>query len=173
MVLGTSLEEYLSKHNLTIADKMLITEELLKKFISIDRTNNAIQYVLCDLNNLSIQNRRYLSFNNLFYFKKDNLNVSSLDVMRKLGYIILCIFANTPDADIGMHKDMIPPAMFSIITKCMEAVSYTHLDVYKRQVYNSLCFIINPITGRPLMDYMMTDDSIRPVSYTHLIGKPR
>lgn len=29
------------------------------------------------------------------------------------------------------------------------------------RVYNSLCFIINPITGRPLMDYMMTDDSIR------------
>lgn len=29
------------------------------------------------------------------------------------------------------------------------------------RVYNSLCFIINPITGRPLMDYMLTDDSIR------------
>ena len=29
------------------------------------------------------------------------------------------------------------------------------------RVYNSLCFIINPMTGRPLMDYMHTDDSIR------------
>ncbi len=141
VVLGTSLEEYLSKHNLTIADKMLITEELLKKFISIDRTNNAIQYVLCDLNNLSIQNRRYLSFNNLFYFKKDNLNVSSLDVMRKLGYIILCIFANTPDADIGMHKDMIPPAMFSIITKCMEgkynSINKVYEDFKKTLLYTT------------------------------------
>lgn len=29
------------------------------------------------------------------------------------------------------------------------------------RVYNSLCFIKSPITGRPLNDYMLTDDSIR------------
>lgn len=125
-----SLEEYITKHNLTLADKMHLTEELLKKFMAIDNSHNAIQYVLCDLNNLSVQNRRYLAFNNLFFFKKENLNVSSIDVIKRLGYVILCIFANTPNADVEKKKDALPPAILSIVSKCMEGGYDSINDVY-------------------------------------------
>lgn len=131
MVDGITLEEYLAKHNLTLADKMHLTEELLKKFIAIDKSNNAIQYVLCDLNNISVQNRRYLAFNNLFFFKKENLNVSSTDVLKKLGYIVLCIFANTPNADAERQKDVLPPAIFSIVSKCIEGGYNSIYKIYE------------------------------------------
>jgi hypothetical protein len=46
MVAGISLEEHLSKHSITLADKMLLTEELLKKFMEIEKFNPLIQYIL-------------------------------------------------------------------------------------------------------------------------------
>lgn len=138
---GTSLEEYLTKHSLTIADKMLMTEELLKKFINIDKSSYAIQYVLCDLNNLSVQSRRYLSFNNLFVFKKENLKVTSQDLLKKLGYIILCIFANSPEADIKRQKDLLPPAILSIVQKCNEggynSINKIYEDFKKTLLYTT------------------------------------
>ena len=136
-----SLEEYITKHSLTLADKMHLTEELLKEFMAIDNSHNAIQYVLCDLNNLSVQNRRYLAFNNLFFFKKENLNASSIDVIKRLGYVILCIFANTPNADVKKKKDALPPAIFSIVSKCMEggydSINNVYDDFKKTLLYTT------------------------------------
>ncbi|MDD2482394.1 MAG: PKD domain-containing protein [Lutispora sp.] len=123
MASGTPLEEHLSKHNITLADKMLLTEELLKRFMEIDKSMPLIQYILCDLNNLSVTNRKYLSFNNLFYFNKDNLNIDFSTVVKRIGHIICCIFANTPNADINKNKDSLPPAILPIAAKA-QAGSY-------------------------------------------------
>lgn len=127
---GPSLEEYLSKHHLTIADKMLLTEQLLKKFMEIDKSIPLIQYTLCDLNNLSVANRKYLSFFNLFCFDKNNLDIDFSLVSKKLGQIICCIFANSPDGDIEKDKDAIPPAIFPIITKAMAGSYESTKEIY-------------------------------------------
>lgn len=129
---GTSLEEYLSKHHLTIADKMFLTEQLLKRFMEIDKSIPLIQYTLCDLNNISVTNRKYLSFLNLFCFDKNNLHVDFSSVIKRLGQIICCIFANSPDGDIEKDRDAIPPAIYPIITKAL-AGSYKSTE----EIYNS------------------------------------
>ena len=130
VVEGIVLEEFLSGHKLTIANKMHITNELLKKFMSIDRSSYPIQYVLCDLNNLSVQNKKYISFNNLFFFKSESLSATSQDVIKRLGHIILCIFVNSPNPDIDRQKDILPPAIFSIIEKSNNGEYSTVNDIY-------------------------------------------
>ena len=127
---GISLEEYLSKHHLTIADKMFITEQLLKRFMEIDRSIPLIQYILCDLNNISVSNRKYLSFYNLFCFDKNNLNVDFSAVSKRLGQIICCIFANSPQGDIEKDRDAIPPAIYPIIIKAMEGAYESTKEIY-------------------------------------------
>jgi hypothetical protein len=54
---GTPLYDYISKHNLTIADKMYFTDGILKKFIEADNLHYAMQLALCDLKNISVQRR--------------------------------------------------------------------------------------------------------------------
>ncbi|SHI52693.1 PKD domain-containing protein [Lutispora thermophila] len=127
---GTPMEEYLSKHNLTIADKMFITEQLLKRFMEIDKSIPLIQYILCDLNNLSVINGKYLNFSNLFCFDKDNLNIDFSQVSKRMGQIICCIFANTPQGDMEKDKDAIPPAIFPIISKAMAGSYNSTKEIY-------------------------------------------
>lgn len=127
---GTPLEEYLSKHHLTIADKMFLTEQLLKRFMEIDKSVPLIQYTLCDLNNLSVTNRKYLNFSNLFCFDKDNLDIDFSLVSKRLGQIICCIFANSPQGDIEKDKDAIPPAIFPIITKAIAGSYDSSKEIY-------------------------------------------
>lgn len=130
MASGTPLEEHLSKHNITLADKMLLTEELLKRFMEIDKSMPLIQYIICDLNNLSVTNRKYLGFNNLFYFDKNNLNVTMSDVIQGIGRIVCCIFANTPNGDINTDRDTIPPAILPIISKAMAGSYVSAAKIY-------------------------------------------
>ena len=50
-----------------------------------------------------------------------------------------------------------------------EAVSYTHLDVYKRQILQCLLVIINhEITGNGIENLKRARDDLQAVSYTHL-----
>lgn len=146
MLYGTSLDEYISKHNLTIADKMYFTEGILKKFIAIDNLSYAIQYVLCDLNNISVQNRRFLHFNNLFFFLKKNLKVGSLDIIKKLGHLFLCVFSNNPNADIEKDKHSLPPAILPIVTKCIEG-SYDSIGKVYADFRNTLLYTTFIDTG--------------------------
>lgn len=131
MASGTPLEEHLSKHNITLADKMLLTEELLKRFMEIDKSIPLIQYILCDLNNLSVTNRKYLSFNNLFYFDKNNLSIDMSSVIKRIGQIICCIFANTPNGDINADRDAIPPAILPIVSKALTGSYVSAAKIYE------------------------------------------
>ncbi len=130
MVAGISLEEHLSKHSITLADKMLLTEELLKKFMEIEKFNPLIQYILSDLNNLSVINRKYLSFNNLFCFDKSKLDIDLSSVIKRLGHIICCIFANSPDGDIIRDRDALPPAISPIVSKALEGSYESAAKIY-------------------------------------------
>lgn len=150
---GTPLEEYLSKHNLTLADKMRFTDQLLQKFIGIEKSIPLIQYTLADLNNLTISNRKYLNFSYLFCFNKNKLQIGFDTVCKKLGKIICCIFANNPEGDIEKDKDAIPPGMFPIVTKALEG-SYNST----KQIYQDFK---NTLLYKTFIDDVSLDEQIR------------
>ena len=56
----------------------------------------------------------------------------------------------------------------------LEAVSYTHLDVYKRQVLFCLCLLVVILIVLQVFvvtSFKIPSDSMEPVSYTHLMGE--
>ncbi len=139
MPVGTPLDEYISRHNLTIADKMYFTDGILKKFIEIDSLDNALQLALCNLDNISVQNRRFFQFNNKFILHKENLKPNSNDIIKKLGYIFLCIFSNKADADIDKDKQNLPPAILPIVTKTIDG-GYDSLGKIYADFRNTLLY---------------------------------
>ena len=58
---------------------------------------------------------------------------------------------------------------------CMPPVSYTHLDVYKRQVLTHLSHDMDYgiLSGKLPENVMPAYDGLRPVSYTHLFRSRR
>ena len=69
-------------------------------------------------------------------------------------------------AFVMRHKKGFLIAGVLFLIACMLTVSYTHLDVYKRQGMSG-----KPITSKPVYGYLMDEDEnfiIDAVSYTHL-----
>ncbi len=143
---GTALDEYIEKHNLTIADKMYFTDGILKKFIEIDRLNYSIQYVLCNLNNISVQSRRFLHFNNIYIFSRDKLNVGSKDIIKKLGHLLLCVFANKENVNMATDKSNLPPAILPIVSNCIEG-NYDSINKIYEDFKNTLLYATFVDTG--------------------------
>ena len=54
------------------------------------------------------------------------------------------------------------------IAQLVEPVSYTHLDVYKRQTYDYVFFDLNPSFALYTQIALAATDRLIPVSYTHL-----
>ncbi|NLM43759.1 MAG: hypothetical protein GX201_07100 [Clostridiales bacterium] len=150
---GTPLEEYLSKHNLTLADKMHFTDQLLQNFMGIDKSIPLIQYTLADLNNLTVISRKFLIFSYLFCFDKNKLQVSFDAVSKKIGQIICCIFANSPEGNIEKDKDAIPPGMFPIVIKALEG-SYDSAKQMYQDFKNTLLY-------KTFIDNESLDEQIR------------
>ncbi len=136
---GTPLYDYISKHNLTIADKMYFTDGILKKFIEADNLHYAMQLALCDLKNISVQRRRFFHFNNIFIFDKDNLDIGSADIIKCIGQLLLYIFSNKIDARIEEDKDSLPPAILPITVKCIEG-GYSSLGKVYADFRNTLIY---------------------------------
>lgn len=150
---GTPLEQYLSKHNLTLADKMRFTDQLLQIFIGIEKSIPLIQYTLADLNNLTISNRKFLNFSYLFCFSKNKLQIGYDAVIKRLGQLICCIFANNPEGDIEKDKDAIPPGMFPIVTKALQG-SYNSTKQMYQDFKNTLLY-------KTFIDDISLDEQIR------------
>lgn len=138
-LLGAPLDEYISKHNLTISDRMHFADGILKKFIEIDRLHYALQYALCDLKNISVQRRSFFHFNNIFVFKKENLKADSTDIVKGIGQLLLCIFTNKIDGEIEKDKDSLPPAILPITVKCTEG-GYNSLGKVYADFRNTLIY---------------------------------
>ena len=138
-IIGTPLDQYISKHNLTIADKMTFTDMALKKFVEISSLDYVIQYALCDLKNISVQSRRFFHFNNIYDFNKDALEVEYVDIIKKIGYLMLCFFANKAYADIEKDKNSLPPAILPITVKCMSG-GYNSLGKVYADFRNTLLY---------------------------------
>ncbi len=138
-MIGAPLDAYISKHNLTISDRMYFADGIFKKFIEIDRLHYAMQHTLCDLKNLSVQSRRFFHFNNIFAFKKENLKADSTDVIKAIGHLLLCIFTNKVDAETEKDKDFLPPAILPITVKCIEG-GYNSLGKAYADFRNTLIY---------------------------------
>lgn len=136
---GTPLDDYISKHNLTIADKMYFTDGILKKFIEVDNLHYAMQLALCNLKNISVQRRRFFHFNNIFILDKDNLDVGSEDIIKGIGQLLLYIFSNKVDAQMDEDKDSLPPAILPITVKCIEG-GYNSLGKVYADFRNTLIY---------------------------------
>jgi hypothetical protein len=110
---------------------MYITESLLSQLIKLESANRLIKYHLLDLENLSIIGSRTLNFNLAIKFDKDALYATEQSIIKRLGDVICCIFANTPKATLEDDKDNLPPTIASLVTKC-NAESYKSIN----EVYN-------------------------------------
>lgn len=138
-MIGAPLDDYISKHNLTISDRMYFADSIFKKFIEIDRLHYPMQYVLCDIKNLSVQRRRFFHFNNIFVFNKESLKAESKDIIKGIGHLLLCIFTNRIDAEIEKDKASLPPAIMPITVKCIEG-GYNSLGKAYADFRNTLIY---------------------------------
>jgi hypothetical protein len=128
---GSILDSYLSSNNLRISDKMYITESLLMTFINLDNANRLIKYHLLNIENITLEGFRTLSFNLDIKFDKEGLYATDATILSKLGGLICCIFANSPQATLENDKDNLPPAIAAIVTKCMNEGYSSVRQVYK------------------------------------------
>jgi hypothetical protein len=128
---GSTLDSYLSSNNLRISDKMYITESLLMTFINLDNANGLIKYHLLNIKNITLEGFRTLSFNLDIKFDKEGLYATNATILSKLGGLICCIFANSPQATLENDKDNLPPAIAAIVTKCMNEGYSSVGQVYK------------------------------------------
>lgn len=115
---GSTLSSYLSSNNLRISDKMYITESLLTTFLMLEDANRLIKYHLLNIENITLAGFRTVSYNLDIKFDKEALYATNAAIISKLGDIICCIFANSPQATLETDKDNLPPAIAAIVLKC-------------------------------------------------------
>lgn len=124
---GTTLDNHLSSTNLRISDKMYITENFLSQLLKLKPSSHLLEYHLLSLENLYITGSRTISFNLGIQFDKEALNATTKNIITRLGNLICCIFANSTNASLDKDKDNLPPAIVSIVRKCM-VESYNSID---------------------------------------------
>lgn len=115
---GSTLDSYLSSNPLRISDKMYITESLLTTFLKLESANRLIKYHLLNIENITLAGFRTISFNLDIKFDKEGLYATEAAIISKLGDLICCIFANSPQATLEKDKDNLPPAIAAIVMKC-------------------------------------------------------
>lgn len=117
---GPDLEYFLSANNLRLTEKMYLTESLLTQLIDIEKLSPFIVYSLCDTDNLFVTGKRNICFNCNFKLTADMISMTGSDVCRRVGEILCAIFSNTVTTDLNYSKDNMPPALFPIISACLE-----------------------------------------------------
>lgn len=115
---GSTLDSYLASNPLRISDKMYITESLLTTFLKLESANRLIKYHLLNIENITLAGFRTISFNLDIKFDKEGLYATEATIISKLGDLICCIFANSPQATLEKDKDNLPPAIAAIVMKC-------------------------------------------------------
>lgn len=117
---GPTMETYLSSNNLRLTEKMYLTESLLTQLIDIEKLSPLIVFLLCDVDNIAVTNKRNICFNCNLKLTADKLSASRSDVSKRVGEIICNIFSNTAAADLNYAKDNMPPALFPIVQSCID-----------------------------------------------------
>ena len=128
---GSTLDSYLSSNNLRISDKMYITESLLTTLIMLEGANRLIKYHLLNIENITLAGFRTVSFNLDIKFDKEALYFTEATIINKLGEVICCIFANSPQATLETDKDNLPPAIAAIVLKCKNESYSSVTQVFK------------------------------------------
>ncbi len=116
----TTLDNYLSTNSLRLSDKMYITENLLVQFSKLDFAGDLIKYHLLSPENISVAPNRTVSFNLDMKFQEENLYATSQDILSRLGDVLCCVFANTPDGSLEKDKDSLPPTIYTLVKRCKE-----------------------------------------------------
>lgn len=117
---GPALETYLSNNNLRLTEKMYLTESLLTQLIDMESLNPFIVFSLCDIDNITVANKRNICFNCNLSLTAEKMSASKSDVSKRAGEIICAIFSNTITTDLNYTKDNMPPALFTIAQNCLE-----------------------------------------------------
>ena len=136
---GTTLDSYLSNNNLRISDRMYMTESLLTTLLKLEGASQLLKYHLLNLENISIAGSRTVAFNLDIKFDKEGLYATAATIISKLGDVICCIFANTPQASLEKDKDNLPPAIATILRKCKDN-SYSSIENVYRDFKASLLY---------------------------------
>lgn len=134
-----TLDNHLSSVSLRISDKMNITDNLLSQLLKLKASNNLLAYHLLSLENIFIKGSRAISFNFGIEFDKEALYCTKQNIISKLGDVICCIFANDVNASLEKDKDNLPPAIVSIIRKCM-IESYSSIEEVYTDFKSSLLY---------------------------------
>ena len=127
---GPTLETYLSNNNLRLTEKMHLTESLLTQLIEMEKLSPFIVFSLCDMDNITVANKRNICFNCNLKLTAEKMSASKSDVSKRAGEIISAIFSNTLAADLNYIKDNTPPALFSIVQSCLEGKYESMAKVY-------------------------------------------
>jgi len=122
-----------------ISDKMYITESLLTMMIKLESANRLLKYHLLNIENISVAGNRTVAFNLDMKFDKEGLYATTATVISKLGDVICCIFANTPQASIEKDKDNLPPAIAAIVKRCKDD-SYSSIEQVYKDFKSSLLY---------------------------------
>ncbi len=117
---GPSLESFLSANNLRLTEKMYLTESLLTQLTEIEKLSPFIVFSLCDPDNLFVTGKRHICFNCSLKLTAESMSVSRSDVSRRVGEILCAIFSNTVATDLNYARDNMPPALFPIVSGCLE-----------------------------------------------------
>jgi hypothetical protein len=128
---SSTLDNYLSSNSLRISDKMYLTESLLTTLLRLEDANRLLKYHLLNLENISVAGNRTVSFNLDIKFDKEGLYATAATIISKLGDVICCIFANTPQASLENDKDNLPPAIAAIVRKCKDDSYSSTEQIYK------------------------------------------
>ncbi len=128
---GFPINDYLANNNLRLSDKMYIAENLLTGLQKFNDVNPSLIYLLCNPDSVSIVGKRNVCFNLNLQTSTENIDVRTKDVIKRVGDLMCCVFANTPNATLEADKDSIPPTMASIIRKCHEGHFNSFSDIYK------------------------------------------
>lgn len=117
---GPTMDAYLSSNNLRLTEKMYLTDSLFSQLIDIENLSPFIVYSLCASDNLAVTGKRNICFNCNLKITEDIMAASKSDVSRRVGEIICDIFSNTAAADLNSAKNNMPPALFPIVSSCIE-----------------------------------------------------
>lgn len=136
---SNTLDTYLSTNSLRISDKMYLTESLLTILLKLADANRLLKYHLLSLENISVAGIKTIVFNLDMKFDKEALYVTNATLISKLGDVICCIFANSPQASLEHDKDNLPPTIATIVKKCKDD-SYSDLEQVYKDFKSSLLY---------------------------------
>jgi plastocyanin len=136
---NATLEEYLSSNSLRLSDKMILTESLLLQLSRLEAAGDPIKYHLLSLENISVAPNKAIGFHLHIKFHKESFFASSQDIIEKLGDVLCCIFANTPQGTLEKDKDSLPPTIAALIKRCKDG-SYSSPEMLFKDFKASMLY---------------------------------